>query len=65
MAAQASNLEAPGEKSSAFERAFDEQTRHRLRDDDRLAWRIVCGELFAIVLLGLLLGICAVLLATW
>jgi hypothetical protein len=41
---------------------LDATTRQALADDDRLAWKNVCGELIAIVSGGLVLGILAVVL---
>ena len=46
-----------------FMSSFDELTRRDLLEEDTLAWKIVCSVLIAIVSLGLLLGVCALLLA--
>jgi len=55
---------ADGDRS-VFEKSFSESTRRELIEEDRVAWRNVCGVLFSIVAMGLVLGITGVLLATW
>ena len=49
----------------AFKRYFSESTQRDLIEDDRIAWRDVCGILFSIVAIGVLLGITGVMLAFW
>ena len=53
------------DRSQGIEQFFGEKTVRELKEEDRIAWRNVCGVLFSIVALGLLLGIVGVLLATW
>jgi hypothetical protein len=64
MASVSPGMPRKKKETSAFERSFDQETRRKLLEEDRLAWRIVCGELISIVAAGLILGICGVLLAT-
>ena len=52
-------MNEPQSDTSGFE-TFDEQERHRLLEEDRVAWRHVCGELMAIVLVGLVLAMITV-----
>ena len=51
------------DERALYLRAFDDQTRLALKNDDAAAWRAVCGVLITVVTLGLLIGILAVLLA--
>lgn len=51
-------------ESPVLERLFDEKTRRELIEEDRHAWKMVCGLLFSIVLGGVLLGFVGVMLAT-
>jgi hypothetical protein len=53
-----------GDSQRVFYRAFDSEARRQLIEEDRLAWRNVCGVLLMIVSGGLLLGITAVLIST-
>lgn len=45
-----------------FLHAFDEPTRRALIEEDASAWKAVCSLLFAIVSLGLLIGLFALFL---
>jgi hypothetical protein len=51
-------------KSSAMDKFFGEETKRELLDEDREAWKMVCGILFSIVFGGVLLGFLGVMLAT-
>ena len=49
----------------AAKQFFDESTRRELAEEDRVAWRNVCGVLFSIVFGGVLLGLLGVLLCAY
>ena len=55
--------EGSTQKLSTLTRFFNEEAQHRLVEDDRIAWRNVCGLLFTIVFFGVLLGFLGVLLS--
>ncbi|NIL96686.1 MAG: hypothetical protein GTO53_04555 [Planctomycetales bacterium] len=50
---------------SVLKQYFSESTQRDLIEDDRIAWRNVCGILFSIVAIGVLLGVSGVALALW
>ncbi|NIP86520.1 MAG: hypothetical protein GTO03_13515 [Planctomycetales bacterium] len=50
---------------SVLKQYFDESAQRELLEDDRIAWRNVCGILFSIVAIGVLLGATGVMLAFW
>ncbi len=49
---------------SSLDQFFSEQTRRDLIEEDRVAWKCVCGILFSIVFGGVLLGVFGTILAT-
>jgi hypothetical protein len=51
------------EEHPVFVGAFGEETRRALLEEDSFAWRSVCTVLITIVVVGLLLGIFAVVIA--
>ena len=51
-------------KASSLDPFFSESTRRELLEEDRIAWKYVCGILFSIVVGGVLLGVFGTLLAT-
>jgi hypothetical protein len=51
-------------KASSLDQFFGEQTRRELIEEDREAWKYVCGLLFSIVFGGVLLGVFGTMLAT-
>lgn len=48
----------------SWKSTFNELARVQQLEEDSAAWRVVCGELIAIVTGGVLLGVLGVLVAT-
>lgn len=63
MQSETVNDQASG-KTSSLDPFFGEATRRELIEEDRVAWKYVCGILFSIVFGGVLLGVFGTLLAT-
>lgn len=49
---------------TSLDKFFSEQTSRDLIEEDRVAWKYVCGILFSIVFGGVMLGVFGTMLAT-
>ena len=57
--------QADSKKDSTLDQYFGEEVKKDLLEDDRLAWKYVCGLLFSIVFGGVLLGLFGTLLSAF